>query len=580
MTEIVIPAAVAVCQHLCEQVTVLSLPARRRKRWSLALAPGFGNCQGIRFLDTELTGRLKQLRERALAHMNPPVWIGSASVVITFVVLGSLFSKETGEAFSALQTFLVNTLGWYYVGAVSVMLLGVFYLLFSGFGDVKLGPPDSEPEFRNITWFSMLLAAGMGIGIVFFGAAEPILHYADPPLGEGQTDAARREAMNLTFFHWGLHPWAIYTTIALPLAYFHFRHGLPLAPRSLLHPLLGERINGWTGHGVDILCTCGTLFGVATSLGLGSIQINAGLNKLFGMPVGTGWQIALIAFITVIATISVVTGLKGGIRTLSTFNIGLAAMILLFVLVAGPTIYALDLFVSSIGYYLQKLPATSFRVFPGEASGWQADWTLFYWSWWISWSPFVGVFVARISKGRTIREFIVAALLVPSLGGFLWFSVVGGSAIHFLEGGNDAVLAAARDEVKGSSLFVVLEQLPLQELTWALAVLLIFIFFVTSSDSGALVDDMVTSGGDPNPPTPQRVFWAVSEGAVAAVLLLAGGLQALRSASLTTGLPMSVFLLVAFVGIVRALHRDVPPAQRGWRRMRRGRRNQAKAGGG
>lgn len=488
--------------------------------------------------------------------MNPPVWFGSAGIVVGFVFLGGLFPDFTQRIFSALQSGILNNLGWFYILSASLLLIFVLWLGIGPFGRMKLGPDDSEPEFRFVPWFCMLLSAGMGIGIVYFGAAEPLLHYADPPVGEGRTDQALSEAMRFTFFHWGFHPWAIYTSIALPLAYMHFRHDLPLAPRVLLYPLMKDRIYGWPGHLVDILCTTGTLFGVATSLGLGSIQINGGLNALFGMPVGTGYQIGLIAFITGMATISVVTGLKGGIRFLSTLNMGLAALILLFVLVTGPTVYLLDLFVSSVGYYLQKLPQTSFYLEPGETGGWQAKWTLFYWSWWISWSPFVGIFIARISKGRTIREFILAVLLIPTLTGFFWFSVIGGTGLHAEIHSGINLLGAARDDVQGSSLFSVLELLPLHLLTWSAAIFLIFIFFVTSSDSGSLVDDMVTSGGDPNPPTSQRVFWALSEGAVAAVLLLFGGLTALRTASLTTGLPMACFLLCASYGLYKQLEKD------------------------
>ena len=489
-------------------------------------------------------------------HTNPPVWLGSATVVIVFVALASIFPQSSQVVFQQLQSSIVDTLGWYYILAASLMLLFVLWLLFSPYGKVRLGEKGSRPEFGYLAWFSMLLAAGMGIGIVFFGVAEPVTHYAHPPYSAGNSEQSLREAMRFTFFHWGLHPWAIYTCIALPLAYFHFRRGLPLAPRSLLYPLIGEKIHGWIGHAVDILCTTGTLFGVATSLGLGSMQINAGLHQLFDLPVSPVMQVGLIAAITAIATVSVVTGVKGGIRVLSLSNMGLAPLILVFVLIAGPTVYVLDLFVSSLGYYLQKLPATSFYVAPGEAGGWQADWTLFYWSWWISWSPFVGVFVARISRGRTLREFVLTTLMVPTLVGFFWFSVVGGTGLHEQIKGEGGILAAAQDDAKGSSLYQVLETLPFSEITVVLAVLLVFFFFVTSSDSGSFVDDMVTSGGNPNPPKALRVFWAVAEGAVAAALLLAGGLQSLRTASLTTGLPMSVFLLVACVGLYRALKRE------------------------
>jgi len=485
--------------------------------------------------------------------MNPPVWFGSAFVVVVFVTLAALFPAGMERTFDSLQGAIVDSLGWFYILTTSALLVFVGWLAFSSFGAIRLGPPDCEPDFHFIPWVSMLLAAGMGIGIVFFGVSEPLLHYLEPPEAIGLTDDRQLEAMRFTFFHWGFHPWAIYICVALPLAYFHFRHDLPLAPRSMLHPLIGERMHGWAGHLVDILCTTGTLFGVATSLGLGAIQINAGLERLFGWPVATNVQILLIAGITLVATISVVTGLKGGIRALSTFNLGLAGLFLLFVLCTGPTVYLLDLFVTSLGYYIQTLPVTSLYVDPGTEGGWQADWTLFYWSWWISWSPFVGVFVARISRGRTIREFIAAALLVPSLLGFLWFAVMGGSGFAFQGSG---VMEAAGDEVQGSAFFTLLEQLPFAEVTVVLAVLLIFIFFVTSSDSGSFVDDMVTSGGDPHPPVPQRVFWALAEGAVAAALLFGGGLVALRSVSLTTGLPMMLFLLIASAGLVRALRQD------------------------
>lgn len=494
-------------------------------------------------------------RPKFLRAMQPVVFLGSAAIVIGFVVFGGFFTETAGAAFRALQSYIVNTFGWFYILTATALLITVIWLLFSRFGSIRLGGEDARPEFGYLSWFSMLMSAGMGIGVVFFGVAEPMLHYLSPPGTAGETDQAVREAMRYTFYHWGLHPWAIYSAIALPLAYFHFRHELPLAPRSLLYPLIGERIHGPWGHAVDILCTVGTLFGVATSLGLGSIQINAGLDRLMGFDQGTGHQVMLVLGITAIATVSVVSGLHLGIRYLSQFNIGLAGLILLFILVAGPTVYIIDLFVSSLGYYLQTLPQTSLWINPDRESHWQADWTLFYWSWWISWSPFVGVFVARISKGRTLRQFILTVLLVPTLAGFVWFSAVGGAGL-FMERFGDGGIARITQDNHALALFALLDKLPGSTLTAALATLLILIFFVTSSDSGSLVDDMVTSGGHPNPPRAQRVFWAVAEGAVAATLLIAGGLQALRTASLTTGLPMAVFLLVAMFGLIRALRVD------------------------
>jgi choline/glycine/proline betaine transport protein len=487
--------------------------------------------------------------------MEPWVFLPAAALVIGFVLFGALFTETARATFQALQSAIIANFGWFYILTASVLLGVALWLMFSRYGGIRLGGEDAEPEFGYLTWFSMLMSAGMGIGIVFFGAAEPLQHYLDPPHGSGETEAAVREAMRYTFYHWGLHPWAIYSALALPLAYFHFRHGLPLAPRSLLYPLLGERIYGAPGHAVDILCTVGTLFGVATSLGFGAIQVNAGFNRLFGIPQETGLQLVLIAAITLVATISVVTGLQRGIRRLSEFNLGLAAVIFLFVVIAGPTVFLAELFLDGLGYYLQKFPFTSLRLDPGFKSDWQAKWTLFYWSWWISWSPFVGVFVARISKGRTVREFIATALLVPSIGGFLWFSALGGTGLYQELTGPGGIAETVREN-EALALFTVLEQLPLHTLTWAMATTLVIVFFVTSSDSGSFVDDMVTSGGHPNPPKLQRVFWAVAEGTVAAVLVYAGGLTALRTASLTTGLPMAVFILVAAYGLVRALRVD------------------------
>ncbi len=492
---------------------------------------------------------------RLLRAMEPWVFLPAATLVVAFVAFGALFTEPARLAFQALQSGIVAHFGWFYILTASTLLGFVIWLLFSRFGQIRLGGPEARPEFGYLTWFSMLMSAGMGIGIVFFGAAEPLQHFQSPPWGEGGTPEAIREAMRFTFYHWGLHPWAIYSALALPLAYFHFRLGLPLAPRSLLYPLLGEGIRGAPGHAVDVLCTVGTLFGVATSLGLGAAQVNAGFNQLFGMPQGTGPQLILIVGITAVATVSVVSGLHRGIRYLSQFNIGLTLAILAFVLIAGPTIFLLEVFVNGVGYYLQKFPFTSLHIAPGGEGGWQARWTLFYWSWWISWSPFVGVFVARISKGRTIREFLTTTLLVPTLGGFLWFSALGGTGIHQELYGSGG-LAALVQENEALALFGVLGNLPLATLTWALATVLVIVFFVTSSDSGSLVDDMVTSGGHPNPPRAQRLFWALAEGTVAATLLYFGGLNALRTASLTTGLPMAVFLLVAAYGLLRALRVD------------------------
>jgi choline/glycine/proline betaine transport protein len=492
---------------------------------------------------------------RLTAKMQPTVFFGSALAVVAFIVLGAGFTDLAGRWFSTAQSWIVRTFGWYYVLAATGFLLFALWMMLGRYGRIRLGPDDSKPEFGRVGWFTMMFSAGMGTGLVFWGVAEPMLHFQSPLDAEPQSPEAIAEAMRLTFFHWGLHPWAIYIVLGLSLAYFHFRRGLPLAPRSVFYPLIGERIHGPIGHGVDILCTVGTLLGVATSLGLGAMQINQGLARV--APIGTGLtvQILIIAVITAIATASVVLGLKRGVRRLSELNMILAGTLFFFVLIAGPTVYLLETFVSGLGRYLETLPLYSLWIDLDRDAEWQGQWTLFYWGWWISWSPFVGVFVARISKGRTIREFVAGVLLVPTLVAFLWLAVFGGAGLNAQLFGDGGV-AEAVDRDVALSLHAMLDTLPWSAITGVLATLVIVVFFITSSDSGSFVDDMVTSGGHPSPPRPQRVFWAVSEGAVAATLLIAGGLTAMQNAAIATGLPMSVLLVVACWSLARGLKRD------------------------
>ncbi len=496
------------------------------------------------------------LKNKIFSRMNPPVFFGAASVVVLFVFTGSFFSEWSEGLFKSARDGISNIFGWYYMLGATLFLLFALWLMFGRFGDIRLGKPEDRPEFSYLAWFTMLFSAGMGIGLVFWSVAEPISHYANPPMAEGQSNEAVTEALRFTFFHWGLHPWAIYLVLAVSLAYFHFRHGLPLAPRSILFPLIGERYKGWAGHIADILCAVGTLLGVATSLGLGAMQVNTGIDSFTGVGFSTENQIIIIALVTLIATISVVLGIHGGIRRLSVFNIALAGLFMLLILLLGPSIYILDFFVSGFGEYLQHLPSMSLWVDIRSDSGWQANWTLFYWGWWISWSPFVGIFIARISKGRTIRELVMGTLLVPVLVTFFWLSTFGGTALHMEHFENAGAILAAVDEDFALALHTMLDRMPLANVTLVVATLLIVIFFVTSSDSGSLVIDMITSGGHPNPPRAQRVFWAVSEGAVAAVLLVAGGLTAIQNAAISAGLPMSVLLVIAVWGLTQALYRD------------------------
>src|SRR5690606_8541170 len=420
-----------------------------------------------------------------------------------------------------------------------------------------LGPDHSTPDYSYASWFAMLFAAGMGIGLMFFGVAEPIMHFVDPPVGDPLTAAAARQSMRITFFHWGIHAWAIYGVVALSLAYFGFRHGLPLRIRSSLYPLIGERIYGPIGHAVDNFAVLGTIFGLATSLGFGVIQINAGLNYLLGVEVSVLVQVILIAVITLIATVSVVAGLDKGIRRLSEFNMLMAALLLAVVLMAGPTLHLLQAFVQNTGVYVSILFSVTFNLYAYEPTSWLGGWTLFYWGGWIAWSPCVGMFIARISRGRTVREFVTGVLLVPLGFTFMWMTIYGNTALHMvaIEGVTGLSDAVAADT--SVALFRFLEELPLTSITSILAVLLVAIFFVTSSDSGSLVIDMLTSKFEEESPVWQRIFWALLEGTVAIALLIAGGLGALQAATLASALPFTVIMLLMCWGLFRALRLDV-----------------------
>lgn len=488
-------------------------------------------------------------------QINPPVFFVSAALILAFALFGALAPEWASRIFTDVQALIVADFGWFYIAAVAGFLVFALFLMFSRYGDVKLGPDDSEPEYSYLSWFAMLFSAGMGIGLIFFGVAEPIEHYASPPVGEGRTIDSARQAMVLTFFHWGLHAWAIYIVVGLALAYFAFRRGLPLTIRSALYPLIGQRIHGPIGHAVDIFAVLGTMFGVATSLGLGVLQVNAGFSYLLGLPISTPVQLVLIAAITGMATLSVVMGLDKGVKRLSELNIVLAGLLLAFVLVAGSTVFLLQAFVQNIGTYLSEVVQRTFRLYAYEPNPWLGDWTLFYWGWWIAWSPFVGMFIARISRGRTIRQFVSGVLLVPTLFTFLWMTVFGNTAIALdLTGAADIADTVANN--LPVALFETLEQLPLATVVSGIATLLIITFFVTSADSGALVIDMITSGAAENPPVWQRVFWAVCAGGIAAVLLVAGGLQALQTAAIASALPFAIVMVFICYGLLRALQME------------------------
>ncbi len=492
--------------------------------------------------------------------INPPVFFGSAILILAFVLYAVVAPDHAEGVFNAVQGWITDSAAWFYMVAVAAYLLFVVLLAVSGYGQIKLGPDHSEPDYSYLSWFAMLFSAGMGIGLMFFGVAEPVMHFVDPPVEEAGSMAAAREAMKITFFHWGIHAWAIYALVALALAYFSFRHRLPLAIRSALYPLIGDRIYGWPGHVVDTFAVLSTMFGVATSLGIGVLQINAGLNYLFDVPEGLYSQIILIGVITLIATVSVVLGLDRGIRRLSELNLVLAAVLLVFVLIVGPTAMLLQTSVQNTGTYLSDIVYRTFNLYAYEPRDWIGGWTLFYWGWWIAWSPFVGMFIARISRGRTIREFVLGVLCVPVGFTFIWLTVFGNTAISLVQGEMLEGVSGLADQVlenEAIALFAFLENFPWAGLMSLVATMLVVTFFVTSSDSGSLVIDMLTSGGAKNTPTWQRVFWAVSEGVVAAALLVAGGLVALQTAAIVSAFPFAMILLVVAWGLYRALHIEI-----------------------
>lgn len=494
------------------------------------------------------------------------VFVISGVAIVIFVVLTLAFHSQMEPIFSSVLKWLTTNLSWFFLSVGNIFVILCLVLVFSPLGKVRLGGTLARPDYNYLAWFSMLFAAGMGIGLMFYGVSEPLSHFSSAlggvsiengvrsdtaPLAAaaGDPETARQLAMATTIFHWALHPWAIYAMLALGLALFSFNKGLPLTMRSVFYPLLGDAVWGWPGHIIDILAVLATLFGLATSLGLGASQAASGLNYLFGIPMGETTQILLVIGITAITLLSVVAGLEKGVRRLSEINMMLAALLLLFVIIVGPTLALLTGFFSNLASYLQYLPALS-NPFGREDGNFVASWTAFYWAWWISWSPFVGMFIARVSRGRTVREFIISVLIVPSLACVMWMTILGNTAIHqFFDLGHKAVAEAELP----LQLFTMLDTLPLAQITSLIGILLVVVFFVTSSDSGSLVIDIISAGGKVNAPTPQRVFWCSFQGVVAIALLLGGGLVALQTMVLTTGLPFAIVLLIAAVSVLKGL---------------------------
>lgn len=495
---------------------------------------------------------LKESRWRSALLL--PVFI-PAVAVITLLVIGTLANPElAGEFFSATLARITEDFGWFYMLAVALFLMFIVVIALSKWGRIKLGPDHADPEYSFLSWFAMLFSAGYGIALLFFGVSEPVLHYASPPQGAALTVDAAKQAMQISYFHWGFHIWAIYGLVGLVLAYFSFRHGLPLSMRSTLYPLIGEKIHGPAGHAVDTFAILGTMFGIATTLGLSVIQINTGLNYLWeDIPVNNIVQIIVIFVITLMAIASVVAGLDKGIKRLSILNMSLVMFLLLFVFFAGPTVHILETFLQNTGSYLNYIVERTFNLQAYSRSDWIGNWTLFIFGWTIAWAPFVGLFIAKISRGRTIRQFVVGVMLVPTIFTFFWFSVFGDTALHMIMvQGYESLIGEVQDN-QAIALFKLYENLPLTSILSFVTVILIMTFFVTSSDSGSLVIDSLASGGNSDTPVWQRIFWASSEGVVAAVLLLAGGLSALQTAAIASALPFAIIMLIAAVGLWRAL---------------------------
>lgn len=513
-----------------------------------------------------------------LKGLNPTVAIASKVLVIGFVIFCVVLADQAGAIFQQASTAVLNNAKWFYLGLVTTVLFFLLYLMVSRFGHIRLGKDDEKPEFGFLSWVSMLFSGGMGIGLIFWSVAEPMVHYADNPFTEGMSEESVSMAMRLTFFHWGLHPWAVFIIVALSLSYYSYRKGLPLALRSILYPFIGNRIYGPIGHTVDILTVAITAFGVSQSLGLGVIQMNSGLNSVFGIKIGIGVQLAMIVLIMFFAIASVMSGVGRGIRRLSEWNMLLSVLIVLIVLAIGPTRYILNTLLQSSGDYFNNLIGMSLWSDVNADSGWQNWWTAFYWPWWMTWAPFVGMFIARISRGRTIRELVGGALIVPTLVTFVWMSVFGGSALHEerqayqvhgqaivsgeladdSEFAGGAILQATQEDSTQAlfALFEVLDPGVVGDVLSMLAVLLLATYFITSADSGTLVLCILDSAGSPEPPQAIRILWGIVIACIAGALLYAGGLQTIQTASIIAGLPIAVFIMLMVISLYRTLRRE------------------------
>ncbi|MCI3927083.1 BCCT family transporter [Paenibacillus sp. TRM 82003] len=500
-------------------------------------------------------------------------WI-SLALSVAFVAWGVLAPGLLERAMGAAQHFFLNSFGWFYQLCATFFLLFALFLVFSKYGKIRLGKDEDRPEFGQATWFAMLFSAGMGIGLLFFGVSEPISHYAAPPLGEPRTAEAAKQALQYTFLHWGFHAWAIYATIALALAYFKFRKGLPGLMSAALYPLLGERTKGPIGIAIDCIAVFATIFGVAASLGLGAVQINGGLHYVFGVPNAFWIQLLIVGIVTVLFLLSASTGLQRGIKYLSNTNMILAVVLFFTFLFVGPTVFLMNIFVTTFGEYVQNLPSMGLRLAPfsPERAAWVEGWTIFYWAWWIAWAPFVGTFIARVSRGRTVREFVIAVTIIPTLVCAVWFSVFGGTGLH-LEHNLGIDISSRSLE---TAIFYVYEQLPGTLFLVLITLLLISTFFITSADSATFVLGMQTTNGSLNPPNAVKITWGLVLSASAVVLMASGGLAAMQTAIIVSAFPLAFVLILMTLSMLRAFAGERPAPGKGGQPRKPG--GQAQAG--
>lgn len=494
--------------------------------------------------------------------------IASAGLILAIVLWGVIAPRSLESVFDTALAVITRDFGWFYLWVVLGLVVLALVLAFSRYGDLKLGTEDEEPEFSIATWFSMLFAAGMGIGLVFWGVAEPLSHYGTPPPGiaPGTAEAANA-AMRYSFFHWGLHPWAVYSIVALAIAFFQFRRGGAALVSTAVESLPWAPINR-LGPVVNVLAVIATAFGVAASLGMGALQINSGLHALMGVPIGETAQIGIIVVTTVLFLGSAVSGVTRGIKWLSNINVVLAGLLALCVFVLGPTVAIIDTFTSTLGSYVSEFVRMSLRMTPFRDSSWVGGWTIFYWAWWVSWSPFVGLFIARVSRGRTVREFVLGTVLAPSLAAFVWFSVFGGTALTMQIMQGVPIAEAVQADVS-TALFVMLDQLPLGTLLSGVATVLVLLFFVTSGDSATLVLGTMSTGGDGDPSARVKIAWGLLISGIAISLLLAGGLKAVQTATIVFALPFAVVIVLMAVALWRGVRDDWDEEQRRERALRR-----------